>query len=290
MKLFKTKIQEKDFVESMLPKTRKEVFFDTLKIHWRTFLLLGLLILVCSLPIHILSIVEDLQTLAVINQLNENVTEAENLNANLQIIAFKNVLLFIKALFLVLLTVVLCGIFRIARQYSWLENVTVSYDFFLGVKQNVGQILPVSLIMAVFYAFSQYTYNFMSVSSGNLSFLMIVPLASLFLIFLPICGYFAVAVTVYSNSLLTNLKIAFMLYVKNPFKAIFVTLLCLIPFIPLIIPSVGVHIVGRILSSVFVPIITLAWTLFSMNQLDQYINSTYHPELVDRGLYKEDKN
>ena len=163
--------------------------------------------------------------------------------------------MFIKALFLVLLTVVMCGVFRITRQYSWLENVTVSYDFFLGIKQNVGQILPISLIMAAFYAFSQYTYNFMSVSNGNLSFLMIVPLAALFLIFLPICGYFAVAVTVYSNSLLTNIKIAFMLYVKNPFKAIFVTLLCLVPFIPLIIPSAGVHIVGRILSSILVPII-----------------------------------
>ena len=46
MKIFKIKPSKTDYLDSMLPTNRKEVFFDVFKLHWKTLLLLGIIVLI----------------------------------------------------------------------------------------------------------------------------------------------------------------------------------------------------------------------------------------------------
>ena len=52
----KTKKASKDFERSMLPQTRRAVFFDVLKLQWRKLLLASFILLVSALPLLLIAI------------------------------------------------------------------------------------------------------------------------------------------------------------------------------------------------------------------------------------------
>ena len=57
----KIKVAESDFLPEMLPKNRKEVFFDCLKMRYPVFLWAGIVLFLCSLPVCLLLLFRDFQ-------------------------------------------------------------------------------------------------------------------------------------------------------------------------------------------------------------------------------------
>ena len=55
----RTKKSEKDFKKSMLPQTRRDVFFDVLKLQWSKLLRVALLLLIAALPLLLIAVYED---------------------------------------------------------------------------------------------------------------------------------------------------------------------------------------------------------------------------------------
>ena len=49
-----------DFTPKNLPHNRRQVFFDVLSIHWKTFFLFGLLFLLLCLPMNVVSVLKTL--------------------------------------------------------------------------------------------------------------------------------------------------------------------------------------------------------------------------------------
>ena len=70
MKLFRIKPAKTDYTDSMLPKNRKEVFGDVFKLHWKSFLLLGLITLIFSVPFIFIDIYEFFSIINIENEEN----------------------------------------------------------------------------------------------------------------------------------------------------------------------------------------------------------------------------
>lgn len=278
MKLFFSKPASHAYTANMLPKNRKEVFVDILRLHWGKLLGMGLLITLFSLPIHLAALFCDWY-IASIN--TDNIT-SDHLQQS--IIELQNLRLLINIPFLMILAIPLSGIMRVLRQYAWGENVFFSYDFVKGVRQNIGQTLAVAFVGGFTFLLAIACFRMVADTSDFLSYMALIPLGIFLMLIFPLCCYMIAAIPIYSNNLLSNLKAALLVYSKNSFKTL-LTLACLCAvFILPLVPNVYFHIFGRVISSLLTPILLLAWDLFSYEQFDRCINRTEQPELVGKGI------
>lgn len=122
MKL-RRKIASRDFTENMMPQTRKEVFFDVLKLHWFDLLKLGLVLLVAFLPVLIMVVTNDAYEAKLMAEVGENASQQALQEIRSTVIFFRNTSAFICIPFYMLFAVVLSGSLRLTRQYAWEEVV-----------------------------------------------------------------------------------------------------------------------------------------------------------------------
>ena len=228
MKLFKVKPAKTDYLDSMLPRNRKEVFFDVFKLHWRSLVLLGIIILLFCLPF---IFVEIFEFFAVMNTQSQEDVVVDS-------VLISNISNLIKVPFFLLLAIALSGVIRVIRQFCWIENVTLSYDFFLGLKQNVRQVLVLMIITSIFWYLSLYCLNISYISANIMKYVLVLPFGLFVFVIMPIIGYMLVAIATYSNSFLQNIKVAFIVYASNPFTAILCTSLCSCIFAMKFIPNI----------------------------------------------------
>jgi hypothetical protein len=277
LKLFRIKPAKTDYTDSMLPKNRKEVFGDVFKLHWKSFLLLGLITLIFSVPFIFIDIYE---FFAIINIENE-----ENLLMNS--ILVDNMSNLLKLPFILLLSILISGLIRIIRQFSWLENVTLSYDFFLGVKQNVRQVFITILFVGILWYLSMYCLNISQISENFMKYVLVLPIGLFIFVVLPIAGNMLVSISMYNNSILQNIKVAFVVYASNPFKNIACTLLCTVIFMVGFVPYIYVQIIVKSIGYIIFPFLLLGFYLYTNKRFDEIINKHYYPELVNKGLNLE---
>lgn len=93
--LFKAKIPEKDYGAAMLPATRREVFFDVVKLQFPKLTLCGLISLTFTLPFLISELVQDIYQAALYQSGAESGGEA----AALYLVTFQNVFAVLDVLF-----------------------------------------------------------------------------------------------------------------------------------------------------------------------------------------------
>ncbi|MCR4562048.1 MAG: hypothetical protein K5694_02440 [Bacilli bacterium] len=286
--MFRSHVSHDDYTEDMLPSTRKALFSDILKLNFGRILLMGVLVLLFSLPIHLLAIAEDLYQANLMAGLPDKPSAEEAKMVVTNIMNFNLIRNALNIPFLALLALGLGGIGRILRQLSWSEPLDFWHDFFKGLKQNAGQFVIIGLIAGVLNFIANYISNTAAMATGEIyQYLGIIPAVVFVLLLAPIAGFSMVSITTYSNKFWTNIKIGRVCYFGAFFKTLLALAICLIPFIPQVIPNFWSHLIGRILSTLLVPIIYLGWTLYSMNRLDAVVNTTSHPELVRKGLYNQ---
>lgn len=279
----KKKYAEQDYTESMLPKNRKEVFFDVIKLNWKSFLSQGLVILLFSIPLIIVSV---LQQLIYLETSSLEITEQEMLYL---LSGQANTFALIKIPCIVILFVGLAGIIRMVRQYAWEENVLFSVDFTKGIKSNVGFVILVGLIVGITNWMSVWCSNQVGFATNTIqSILLYLPVLFFALLLLPLSFYFVVCVSIYNVKFGTLLKMSFISFAKKPFKTYLAVLCCLPFFVLLLIPNTICIFLGYLITPLLLPFVLLGAYLFALNVLDDVINKQYYPELVDRGLFKEE--
>ncbi len=121
-----------DFTPKDLPHNRKQVFFDVLSIHWKTFLLFGLLFLLLCLPMQGVSI---LRTLLINNAYGDatNLADVQKQQLASTIMSLDTTSAILQIPCILFLTVGIAGFVKVIRQYSWLENVYFKKVFFSGI-------------------------------------------------------------------------------------------------------------------------------------------------------------
>lgn len=282
MKRRKTKAR--DYLPSMLPSSRKEIFFDVLSLHFGKFLLMGLAVLCLAMPLHLTAIAEDLYVSGVYSSLGA-ATQQQQLGALYTVVAVRGLRGFLDVILLMIFALFFSGILRVVRQYAWMENVFFITDYIKGWKQNWKQTVLLALLSGISCALTMLAYNLSQLATGITIFLLVMPTGVFYLFLLPIFGYTLVAIPVYNNTFGGNLKAGFYLYIKKPLGAILAAGCAMLPFLPLLIPHVYAHLAGRLLGSLLTPMILLGWSLYAYGQFDRYINGEQLPQIVGKGLY-----
>ena len=273
-----------DYTAAMLPHNRKEVFFDVVKLHWKGFLLLGFVVLICQAAHILLGILQDLYLVGIGNGIPEVNKETYLQEARYVVLRFCNVRAIAEGIMLAIFSIVFSGMVRIIRQYAWLENVQIFPDMIHGIKQNAKQMIMLGIIMGIIYAACFSLLSIVLYSDRGTLF-MVIPIGMSMLLALPVAGYVAVSISLYSNSFLSNIKLGFYLYLRAPWKTLLALVCCAGFYLTYLINNPICHVVFPIMGSVLFPFSVLGWTLFSYDQLDRFINKESFPELVGRGTY-----
>lgn len=283
--MFKPKTANKDYTQAMLPHTRKEVFLDVVKLHFRELLLCGVIVFIFSLPMHILKLLEDAYIANVSSSLPNDATAQQISDAEGSIIVFKNFKAIIGIPLMLVFSIGFAGLMRIIRQYAWEENVFFFNDFFKGIKQNAKHTLLLGLTVSVMYAICVYYYNTAPQDEGAVSFMFLIPVGIFILIVIPISAYMTVCIPVYTNTFRQNCLMGLYIFGKSPIKTLAVLAAFSLIFVSYIMSGIYAHLLGRLFCSFVSPFIMLAWYLFAYNQLDKHVNSKGHPELVGKGTF-----
>lgn len=271
-----------DYVPDMLPKNRKEVFFDVLKLHFWDLIKLGLVMLLFCFPLHLAAIGEDIITGGIYAQVQDATAEQQQ-GAYLTVLAVKVLRAVVSTVLTPFFVVGLAGVSRVVRQYGWGENVFLATDFVKGVRQNWKQIAGLQFLLGLIYTLSLLAQQLADLSTGAIVWLLHIPMAVFVLVILPVAGYAAAGIPVYSTGLLSHFRAGLQMYIKSLFPTLLGVLLTMIIYLPLLIPNLYVHIFGRVIATLLTPIALLGWCLFCYNNQDKYINPTQHPELIGRG-------
>ena len=285
MKLFKHKPNSKEYTKDMLPHKRKEVFFDVLKLQWKSFLLMGALILAAAIPLLACYAIEQVYSSMMLDSAINLENTSEYMAILNQITVFSNVMAFVKIPFFMLLAVILSGVARMVRQYAYEECVLFSYDFSEGIKQNCKQSVLLAVSISLIGAISYFAYGLMGSAQGLMGVVMALPMMLFVVILLPIAGVMTVIIPVYNNKFSVNIKWATYIFIKKPFRVILSCICVLSVFAVSLIPNFYAGLFGSALGYLLLPIAILGFYLFMFNILDELINKDNYPEIFGKGTF-----
>ncbi len=265
----------------MLPHTRKEVFWDVVRLHWGTLLLCGTVLLLSALPLILTSVAESIRIYSITQ--SDSMTPAEAADG---LYAIENLYALLRFFFLLPMAVAVAGLARVIRQYAWEENVFFPFDFPKGIRQNIRQSLVIFLLAGSVCTVCTLLYNVLSYTADqSMDTFYWLLLVFLLLVILPISAYGLVCMSIYSEKTGKILKIAWIVTLKAPVKTALALLCCLSPCLLQWIPSF--YFWGQLLACIAAPFMLLSWYLFALNRLDEHIHCAHYPDLVGRGLYTE---
>ena len=289
MKLIR-RVATRDFTENMMPQTRKEIFFDVVKLHWFDLFILALVLLVSFLPVLMMTVINDTYDIQYMAELAENASSEALQTAQASIISFRNIIAFLSIPCYMLFAVAVSGAMRLMRQYAWEEVTFFWRDLWTGIKQNWKQTVSIAFVLGLQNAVGQYLSGMSSLTQDPaMKIASGIFLGITWILCFPIGACMLAPISIYSNNFRQNLKVGFVLFARNPFKTLLVLLGMTCLFWAGLYPNFLVHLIAQALGILLLPTVLLVWFLFEMEQLDKHINPLYFPELIRRGMYQNNE-
>lgn len=283
MKKFRNKMSKTEYTIDMMPHTRRAVFFDVLKLQYKSLLLIGVLFLAAAVPLIAAYVFEQVYSSIMLDQVTVGSTEYASVLGRISLLS--EIVAFVKIPLYCLFAIVLAGGMRMIRQYAYEECVHFSTDLMSGIKQNTKQTVILMLLASLLWAISYFAYGLRHISDGMMGIITVLPVCLFLVIFLPIAMIMAVLIPIYNNGFLKNFKLAVYIFAKEPFKIILACICCLSIFAVSFIPNFYTGVLGRVLGVVLLPFGMLGFYLFMFNVLDKHINNIYYPEIVGKGTF-----
>lgn len=275
---------DNDFKASNLPMNRNDVFKDVVSLHYRTLLLLGVILLLFSIPMQLSAYIYDVTKASIYYEYQDELITF--ITAQNTLVSMSNMFHTINILFIVLLGVGLAGVIRVIKQLSWYEPISTVADFLTGVKENGVQFILLALIVGILVYITNLISSLSVFTSDDTlyTYLGMIPKTLFTLIFAPIGLYMIVIIPIYSNRFNSQVRLGIYLFFVNIIKTYKTTVLFALPFLLLLIPNFYVTIIARILLSITLPFLLLKWFLLVSDLLDMHWNQKYYPNLVHRGI------
>ena len=272
-----------DYTQSMLPQTRKALFFDILHLQWKNLLLMGGLGLLFYAPLLLSTVFQDVY----ISSLYSTLTDADDrqlMEASQTLMHLDVIRNFIHILFAAIFSVALAGMGRVIRQHAWGENVHTYTDFTRGIRENFCQTAVLAMLASLIYALCLMIFYNATQSDFLTGALSMLPIGISLLVVLPVLATANAMVPVYSNRLWATLKNAFYVYCRSLLKTLGGLFACLLIWVPSLIPNFYCHLFGSIGAVLLTPFALLAWTLLCYNRFDKHINPLVAPQLISKGI------
>ena len=273
-------ITDKDVILT-LPHTRKEVFFDFLAHRKMNLFALSCFTFMFFIPLAVdLFYFNFLESVAIANELDDYLFS----------LVFYSMLIMLPCMIIGFLG--LAGAFHIAKKMVWQEGTMLSTDFFQGIKENWkhavinGAIFGIALFGLIMG--SSYFIIFSPVApvwSG-------IGIGAMVLVFIALGIMLAMFFTqdvYYSNPYAVTLKNSFLFMGIINWKLLVLFLLSTGVVVGLCCINMITLGIGLFLFAVFNSVVVVLYTLISHSAFDKYINKEHHPEMVNKGLYKDDK-
>ena len=277
----KQKHSKTDFSKSDLPKNRKEVFFDILKVRYSVLLKLGLIILISLIPLLVVTILEDGSLSSVyMNLQNGTLTEEQYA---FEIATLSSLFAAVKIIAFMILSVALAGSVKVIKNLIWGEPIFFKEDFVKGIKDNLKNYILASLLLGSINLGVTFTYY----SFTELVFLKVIFYVIFYVLIIPSMLFVCSMSSIYNMTFLQLLGNGLILYIKTLPK----TLLATLPFFLILATNfIGLYVVKYIallvLGVFFIPLYMTGFMLYSCYTFDKYINLQFYPEIVDKGIYR----
>lgn len=274
-------ISDKEAIQS-LPHNRKEVFFDLLRHRKMTLFALSCFTFMFFIPLAVdLFFFNFLETAAI----------ADGKSEYLFSLIFYSMLIMLPCMLIGFLG--FAGAFYTIKKLVWQEGVTISIDFFMGIKENWKHALINGAIFGVIL------FGFVIGGSYLLIFMYEQPvwcgigigaLILLILLFGMVVVLNFTQDVYYANPYFATFKNSFAFVGLTNWKTSLVYLLSTGALIALCCINLITLAIGMLLFAILNSVVIVLYTLISHSAFDKYINKEHHPEMVGKGLYKVEKD
>ena len=291
------------YARSTLPSNRWELFWDILKGRFWKLVIINLLTLLFFIPLFLLIFYRS----AVISGYGASMPFAQGFGvgyqAPLSFLGYKEQIVFQVNMFVYLLlpialmiaAVGLSGGAYVIRNMVWTEGIFVANDFWRGIKQNIKQMLVISVVYSlVFYitriAVSVADYNIALGAQNSWLFVISKIFSLLVLLVFSVMTLHMITMTVtYELKFRALLKNSFLFTIGLlPHNLLFI--LCgAIPFIVLLIGGFLLVIGILLVFLIGFSLVLLIWTVFCQWAYDKFINDKVPGTQKNRGIYEKVK-
>ena len=268
-------------VKKTLPTTRKEVFFDLLAHRKMTLFALSCLTFVFFIPLAV--------DLFYFNFL-ENVAMANEKYEYLFSLIFYSMLIMLPCMLIGFIG--LAGAFYAAKKLVWQEGVSLSIEFFTGIKENWKHALINGVIFGLLTFGLVVGGSFLLIYARTQPVWCGVGIGALILLFLFMGMSIALFFTqdvYYANTYGNTLKNSFRFLGLTNWRVLVLYLLSTGALVALCAINLITLIIGMLLFAILNSVVIILYTLISHEAFDKYINLEHYPEMVGKGLYKIDK-
>ena len=268
-------------VKKTLPTTRKEVFFDLLAHRKMTLFALSCLTFVFFIPLAV--------DLFYFNFL-ENVAMANEKYEYLFSLIFYSMLIMLPCMLIGFIG--LAGAFYAVKKLVWQEGVSLSIEFFTGIKENWKHALINGVIFGLLTFGLVVGGSFLLIYARTQPVWCGVGIGALILLFLFMGMSIALFFTqdvYYANTYRNTLKNSFRFLGLTNWRVLVLYLLSTGALVALCAINLITLIIGMLLFAILNSVVIILYTLISHEAFDKYINLEHYPEMVGKGLYKVDK-
>ena len=266
---------------SSLPHNRKEVFFDLLRHRKMDLFFLSSLTFSFFIPLAV--------DLFYFNFL-ENVAIANDKLDYLFSLIFYSMLIMLPCMLIGFIG--LAGAFHVAKKIVWQEGITLASEFFQGIKENWKHALVSGMLFGVSLFGLVVGGSYLLIFSRQMPALCGVGIGALIVIFLFIGMSLALFYTqdvYYENTYLSTLKNSFRFLGLLNWKILVIFLLSTGALVALCALNLITLSIGLFLFAIFNSVVIILYTLISHSAFDKFINEVNYPDMVNKGLYKDEK-
>ena len=266
-------------VYKSLPHNRKEVFFDLLKHRKMSLFALSCFTFMFFIPLAV--------DLILFNFLESAAISAGKTEYLFSLI-FYSMLIMLPCMLIGFLG--FAGAFYTAKKIVWQEGSMLSIDFFTGIKENWKNALVNGAI------FGLVTFGLVVGGSYLIIYAPMAPvgcgigiggLILMFLLFGMLMSVFFTQDVYYQNPYRITFKNSFAFLGLLNWKVFVIYLLSTCALVTLCAINFITLIIGLFLFAILNSVVIILYTLISHSAFDRFINKDYHPEMVNKGLYKE---
>ena len=274
----KSMYSKNSFSKEQLPSNRREVFFDVFKLHYFSFVKIGLILFAFAIPLFVVNFIKDYSFIIAYETGNSNTTMLVTCIG-------------IEAVCIILMAIPISGLGKIYHEYAWLEPVFFADDFKKGISENIKPTLISVIMIAILNAIFNLVFYF--TSSG---WVIAIPFGFNIAVLYPIIMHTLYTSFIYTNKYWDNFKLGCFFYFRHlPTTLLSIILICAFKVYDLfqfkhIYGILTKNLVFLVIIIFVMPFIFLGVQLNEMRIFDKHINSLRFPHLVNKGLYVKEAN
>ena len=280
--MFKRKekqITDQEAINS-LPHNRKEVFFDFLAHRKMNMFALSCLTFVFFIPLAV--------DLFFFNFLEAAAIASEKYEYLFSLIFYS---MAIMLPCMVIGFIGFAGAFYVAKKMAWQEGTMIAVDFFQGIKENWKHAIVNGIIFGIL------TFGLVVGSSALLIYMKEQPiwcgvgigaLILFYLIFGMVIALFFTQDVYYANSFGNTFKNSFRFLGLLNWRVLLLFLLSTGGLVALCAINMITLAIGLFLFAILNSTVIILYTLISHSAFDKYINAEHYPDMVGKGLYKNE--